>query len=95
MSAGSVLHKALELEVKTVVEVEVASREDAWALRLIECIVCLRQLMRKGMTRELYVFGKLQVDDWHHPIQQLLKKPKLAFMHSGEAALVSKWTPIS
>ncbi|KAK9909719.1 hypothetical protein WJX75_006580 [Coccomyxa subellipsoidea] len=60
MSAGSVLHKALELEVKTVVEVEVASREDAWALRLIECIVCLRQLMRKGMTRELYVFGKLQ-----------------------------------
>lgn len=61
MSAGSELHSRLELEVKTPVHVDIESREDAWALRLIESIACMKQLMHKGMTREVYVFGKLQV----------------------------------
>ena len=45
----------------TLAQVEIQTREDAWALRLIETIQSLRSLTQKGMAREVYVFGKLQV----------------------------------
>lgn len=88
MIAGSDLHKALELEVKTFVEIEVITREDAWALRLIECIACLRQLMRKGMTREVYVFGKFQVGRSTHLASRCLcgelhlQRQQISTLHS-------------
>ena len=61
MTSGKELHRVLEAEVKTVVDVEPVTVEDAWALRLLSCIQCFRQLMHQGMTREVYLFGQLQV----------------------------------
>ena len=61
MASGRELHRVLEAEVKEEAEVEMATAEDAWALRLLSCIQCFRQLMRRGMTREVYLFGRLQV----------------------------------
>ena len=61
MASGKELHRVLEAEVKEEVEVELATAEDAWALRLLSCIQCFRQLMMRGMTREVYLFGQLQV----------------------------------
>ncbi len=61
MTSGKELHRLLEAEVKTAVAVEPVTPEDAWALRLLNCIQCFRQLMHQGMTREVYMFGQLQV----------------------------------
>lgn len=61
MASGKELHRVLEAEVKTEVDVQLATPEDAWALRLLACIQCFRQLMKTGMTREVYLFGQLQV----------------------------------
>jgi hypothetical protein len=61
MTSGKELHRVLEAEVKTVVDVKPVTAEDAWALRLFSCIQCFRQLMHRGMTREVYLFGQLQV----------------------------------
>ena len=61
MASGKEVHRVLEAEVKKEVDVEMQTKEDAWALRLLGCIQCFRQLMRHGMTREVYVFGQLQV----------------------------------
>lgn len=55
MQAGTVRHEQLEREVITWVEVPVATREDAWALKLLNMITGLRQLATEGMTRELYM----------------------------------------
>lgn len=61
MASGKELHRVLEAEVKEEVDVELATAEDAWALRLLSCIQCLRQLRKRGLTREVYLFGQLQV----------------------------------
>ena len=62
MASGKELHRVLEAEVKKEeVDVELETSEDAWALRLLSCIQCLRQLMKDGLTREVYLFGHLQV----------------------------------
>ncbi len=61
MAGGKALHSALEAEVKVAAEVEVATREDAWAVRLLDTLACLRQLRKQGLTREVYVFGNIQV----------------------------------
>ena len=61
MASGKELHRVLEAEVKEDVEVELETAEDAWALRMLSCIQCFRQLMRQGMTREVYLFGQLEV----------------------------------
>ena len=61
MMSGKELHRVLEAEVKDEGVVAVSSPEDAWALKLVDSIMCFRQLMKQGMTRETYVFGQLQV----------------------------------
>ena len=61
MMSGKELHRVLEAEVKEEEGVAVSSPEDAWALKLVDSIMCFRQLMKQGMTRETYVFGQLQV----------------------------------
>jgi len=65
MASGKEVHRVLEAEVKKEVDVEMPTKEDAWAVRLLGCIQCFRQLMRRGMTREVYLFGQLQV--WLSP----------------------------
>ena len=61
MMSGKELHRVLEAEVKDEGVVEISSPEDAWALKLVDSIMCFRQLMKQGMTREVYMFGQLQV----------------------------------
>ena len=41
--------------------VQILTQEDAWAVRLLDTIACLRQLLKTGLTRDVYVFGNMQV----------------------------------
>ncbi|XP_031484897.1 exonuclease V, chloroplastic isoform X2 [Nymphaea colorata] len=53
MKAGSFRHQQLEEEVMKRVEIRIESREDAWALKLLNFIYGTNQLLSKGLTREL------------------------------------------
>ncbi|KAL2635259.1 hypothetical protein R1flu_006738 [Riccia fluitans] len=59
MKAGTVRHVQLEVEVVTRVEIEIRTKEDAWATRLLNFICGSRQLLSEGLTRELPVLGLL------------------------------------
>lgn len=43
------------------VKVDIATIEDAWAVRLINMLTGLYQLKVEGMTREMYIWGNVQV----------------------------------
>lgn len=60
MKLGITRHAKLEEEVIKKVEVRVESREDIWALKFINFIVCANQLSFEGLTRELPVVGFIQ-----------------------------------
>ncbi|KAK9803641.1 hypothetical protein WJX72_007810 [[Myrmecia] bisecta] len=60
MQAGTAHHALLEAEVSTKVELAVATREDAWAVRLLNMMTCLQQLRVLGLTREMFIFGQLE-----------------------------------
>lgn len=55
MHSGAARHAALEAEIVEVVEVRVASREDSWAVRLLDTAARLAQLRATGLAREVYV----------------------------------------
>ena len=57
MKQGSRVHKTLENQVYTTVEVDVCSKEDAWGLRIWNVIQGLKILRDTGMTREIEVWG--------------------------------------
>ncbi|KAK0645048.1 Exonuclease V [Lasiodiplodia hormozganensis] len=57
MKQGSKVHKKLEDQVHTTVQVTVESREDAWGLKIWNIIQGLRTLRQTGHTRELEVWG--------------------------------------
>ena len=57
MKGGSKVHQKLEDEVHTTVVVEVATKEDSFALRLWNLVQGLRTLRAAGLTRELEVWG--------------------------------------
>jgi exonuclease V len=59
MKQGSVVHKKLEDEVHTTVKVDIATKEDAWGLRIWNVIQGLRTLRATGQTRELEIWGIL------------------------------------
>lgn len=61
MAAGSVHHSTLEAETTTTVVVDVENKEDFFALRLLNSVQSLQQLSFLGLTREVFVFGRLQV----------------------------------
>lgn len=60
MKAGSTRHAKLEEEVIKKVEVRVESREDIWALKFMNFIICANQLLFEGLTREVPVVGLVQ-----------------------------------
>ena len=43
------------------VEVAVSTAEDAWAVRLLDMMTGLQQLQIEGVTREMYIWGNIQV----------------------------------
>ncbi|CAG8571166.1 10535_t:CDS:2 [Paraglomus occultum] len=57
MTTGRDIHFQLELEVHNIVNVDVASIEDAWGVRLHNLIEGLQTLRLTGKTRELPIFG--------------------------------------
>ncbi|OIW08584.1 hypothetical protein TanjilG_03260 [Lupinus angustifolius] len=57
MKAGIARHAKLEQEVITRVEVKIKSREDGWALKFLNFINGVNQLLFEGLTRELPVVG--------------------------------------
>lgn len=57
MKEGSKLHQKLEDEVHTTVQVEIATKEDAFGLKVWNIIQGLRTLRDTGVTRELEVWG--------------------------------------
>lgn len=59
MERGTVVHKILEEQVHTTVEITATSREDRWGLKLFNMIQGMQCLAEKGLTRELPVFGFL------------------------------------
>ncbi|KJZ80039.1 hypothetical protein HIM_00753 [Hirsutella minnesotensis 3608] len=59
MRQGSKVHRELEDQVHETVKVNVATKEDAFALRLWNIITGLRTLRDTGLTRELEVWGIL------------------------------------
>lgn len=62
MRAGTKQHAVLEAETAGVaVEVTVETREDAFALRLLNMEAGLQQLLATSLTRELPICGFLQV----------------------------------
>jgi exonuclease V len=57
MKQGSTVHKRLEDQVHTTVKVDIATKEDAWGLRIWNVIQGLRTLRDTGQTRELEIWG--------------------------------------
>ncbi|PTU23069.1 hypothetical protein P175DRAFT_0499628 [Aspergillus ochraceoroseus IBT 24754] len=57
MKQGSTIHKSLEDEIYTTVQVEITTKEDALALRMWNVIQGLRTLRDYGITRELEIWG--------------------------------------
>ncbi|KAJ7980962.1 Exonuclease V chloroplastic [Quillaja saponaria] len=57
MKAGMARHAELEEEIIEKVKVKVKSREDSWALKLLNFIIGVNQLLTEGLTRELSVIG--------------------------------------
>ncbi|PWW74574.1 hypothetical protein C7212DRAFT_209651 [Tuber magnatum] len=57
MKKGTKLHKVLEEQVHTTVQVEISTKEDQWGLKLFNMCQGLLCLRHGGLTRELSVFG--------------------------------------
>ncbi|KAI1853995.1 hypothetical protein JX266_001136 [Neoarthrinium moseri] len=60
MRGGTRVHQKLEDEVHTTIQVNVTSKEEAFALRLWNFIQGLRTLRDTGLTRELEVWGVVE-----------------------------------
>ncbi|KAH8680588.1 exonuclease V a 5' deoxyribonuclease-domain-containing protein [Xylariales sp. PMI_506] len=71
MQGGSKVHKVLEDEVHTTVEVTVSRKEEAFALKLWNLIQGLRTLRDEGLTRELEVWGVIEGQVVNGVIDQL------------------------
>lgn len=56
-SAGRKAHVELELEVHEIVRVETTTREDVWALRLLNSLTGINEIHQQGITRELPLYG--------------------------------------
>ncbi|KAI5391091.1 hypothetical protein KIW84_076089 [Lathyrus oleraceus] len=63
MKAGIARHAKLEAEVITRVEVKIRSQEDRWALKLLNFITGVNQLLFEGLTRELPMLCRRCMDD--------------------------------
>ena len=49
------------------VELETQTREDAWGLRFLNVLNCLRQLTQQGLAREIFLWGLIEVRWWIRP----------------------------
>jgi hypothetical protein len=73
MQRGTEIHAVLESNVHQLEPIAVHSREDRWALKLMNCLLFVKELLSAGVTRELPVFGLLPTQGLH------LQSPRSAF----------------
>ncbi|KAG4252547.1 hypothetical protein FPRO04_02330 [Fusarium proliferatum] len=59
MKQGTKVHKKLEDEVHTTVQIDIMTKEDAFGLKLWNLVQGLRTLRDTGLTRELEVWGMI------------------------------------
>ena len=80
MRGGTKVHQTLEDQVHTTIQVRVAVKEEAFALRIWNLIQGLRTLRDTGMTRELEVWGTLYGEVTNGVIDEVSYTcPNLAF----------------
>jgi hypothetical protein len=60
MKKGSVVHKELEDQIYTTVQVDITCKEEAWGLRIWNVIQGLKTLRETGQARELEVWGLVE-----------------------------------
>ncbi|KAM4701873.1 exonuclease V [Discoglossus pictus] len=60
MQAGASIHLARELEVHDVVSVKTDTREDSWAIKLLNVLSMIPVLQSGGRVREFQVFGEIE-----------------------------------
>ncbi|KAI3317062.1 hypothetical protein HD806DRAFT_396084 [Xylariaceae sp. AK1471] len=71
MRGGSRVHQILEDQVHSAVQVKIASKEEAFALRLWNIVQGLRTLRDRGLTRELEVWGTFDGEILNGVIDQI------------------------
>ncbi|KAI1421969.1 hypothetical protein F5Y12DRAFT_660386 [Xylaria sp. FL1777] len=80
MQGGSRVHQTLEDMVHSAVQVDIASKEEAFALRLWNIIQGMRTLREFGITRELEVWGVVEGEILNGVIDELShKSPNSSF----------------
>ncbi|KAK5624841.1 hypothetical protein RRF57_000557 [Xylaria bambusicola] len=80
MKGGSRVHQTLEDEIHSAVQISIASKEEAFALRLWNIIQGLRTLRDTGITREIEVWGTIEGEILNGVIDQLShKSPNASF----------------
>ncbi|EMD42251.1 hypothetical protein CERSUDRAFT_90860 [Gelatoporia subvermispora B] len=73
---GQAVHKTLEREIRPEeVEVDIATLEEEWALKLVKMIACMQDLMTGGCCREMPVFGLIQGQMISGIIDELVRIP--------------------
>ncbi|XVE59774.1 hypothetical protein DITRI_Ditri05aG0074100 [Diplodiscus trichospermus] len=84
MKAGKARHAKLEEEVVKKVKIRLESVEDTWALKLINFITGVNQLLFEGLTRELPLIGFVEgiclvgvIDEIRMPKTESDRKPIL------------------
>ncbi|XP_067866612.1 exonuclease V [Heterodontus francisci] len=60
VKAGSSIHLARELEVHGIVPINVESREDSWAVKILNLLSMIQFLQAGERVRELPVFGEME-----------------------------------
>jgi exonuclease V len=92
MKKGSKIHKKLEDEVHTTIQIDILTKEDGFALRFWNFIHGLRALRETGLTREMEVWGIVQGQFVNGVIDELSHdNPNQEF--ENELAEQSKITP--
>ncbi|XP_027345392.1 exonuclease V, chloroplastic-like [Abrus precatorius] len=81
MRAGIARHAKLEEEVIKRVEVKVKSQEDYWALKFLNFISGVNQLLFEGLTRELPVIGFAE-DTWMVGVIDEIRMPLIENHHN-------------
>ncbi|KAI3653189.1 hypothetical protein MP228_002614 [Amoeboaphelidium protococcarum] len=62
MKQGTEFHLKLELEVHDIVQIDVDTLEDKWAIRLLNLQLAIQMLLSTGRAREVPVFGYVDND---------------------------------
>ncbi|KAI0161946.1 exonuclease V [Hypoxylon sp. FL1284] len=96
MRGGTRVHQTLEDEVHTTIQVSIATKEEAFALRLWNAIQGLRTLRDTGMTRELEVWGVVEGQIMNGIIDQVShKSPNAAFEQELNLSQLVQGAPAS